>query len=1569
MKKERVLMRKRRILLLALLLALMGCMLTLFSCKGEECVHTFSSEWTSDGTHHWHAATCEHTDQKSGVASHEWGEGEVTTLPTETAAGERTYTCAVCGKTKTEAIEALGHQHTFADTLSHDAGGHYYAATCGHDVKKDYTAHSTSPTVTEPTCTEAGYTTHTCACGYSYQDTPISALDHNFVIASSNGDGTHNLVCANDASHTSGEECSYQANVVTPACTTGGYTTHTCPCGDSYTDEEHDPNGHQFAEVWSSNDAYHWYAALCEHNDQMDQYAPHNYNIFVSITAPTCTEDGYTTYACVCGKQEKRDIVTTDGHDYGEPIEVSRTLFDESCCKYAVIYTTSCAVCGDPQQTTQYTEVHVFYYEKEKGDACTVTGDFAVRKPTCKTEGIQHKHCSSPACQYYSTYAELVFYEDHDAHVWDDGVENGNVITYTCTEEQCDKTKNTAVVSGNTADISGGQVDEVAIGETTINMNQTMKETLTKGEGEVTITAGVTEDEDAKKAILEGYGFTLDDIGSKPIYSFTVSGADEEDFGEGGKATITIPYTLEGDDDRYNIIVFYISNGKLIAIEADYWEDAEGKGFATFKTEHFSDYVPTSVRAEELCELFGEHSADLHVVAPTCTTGGHTVCLRCNKVIATTEALGHTWLSTVVEKNTCSTNGKMNHTCALCDTAYDTVIAATGHYYVQESVTAASCQSEGRTVHGCIYCEDTYTETKPQLAHRYTVKTVAPTCTERGYTQKSCVVCGDVQTSYTAPLGHDLGTAWESAEEGHYHTCLTCGARGEVISHVAGAEATEEHAQLCTVCEYVLVPQLTHQHKNMTHFEGHAASCTESGNKAYYVCACGKWFLDASATQLITDHTTVILDATGHTNEVIPYTAPGCETPGNTAGVKCAVCDKLLRGNIEIAPTGHDYRQEITKPTCVAGGYTVFTCACGDTYRGNETAPLGHRYTSEITLPDCTNGGFTTYTCLYCEEGSEGHTFVDDMIPALGHAFSASFVSDSENHWHVCARCEAKDGFGVHVKDHESATEQHGVNCEICGYEIEKIKDHAHAPARVVAAEVAGCTTAGKITHYICLCGEWFFDEACTQQIRDRTAVIVPATGHSLNYHEQINATCYAAGTTAGYSCTNCSYTGGRVVIPMTDHNFNTPVRYDKDGHWHKCLTCNVTDEKQAHTYDERVTEPTCTAPGYTEFSCACGYEYVGAHTAAAGHKFGEPAANYDGTHTRVCAVDPRHRETVDCEYVDTVVEATCNERGYTLHTCECSYNYKDTYVGVKGHAFGAWTPNGDGTHTRVCANDAGHTEKKDCTYQTEVTAPTCTEQGYTTYTCECGHSYKDNYTAALNHAFGKWTPNGDGTHTRVCANDAGHTEKKDCTYQTEVSAPTCTEQGYTTYMCECGHSYKDNYTAALNHAFGKWTPNGDGTHTRVCANNAGHTETKNCVYVGGVCGDCGYKNGTDAHGRNVLALEKVYNEESKCYYLSVTLKGADLAGILFRVNAPFAFAEAQCLDGATYRIDGGNVYYVFSSGENYTPDLIRILALLPNDAEKDFDLLDCTLEVIEIYRFAENGSLVVPDFTVTYVQ
>ncbi len=75
----------------------------------------------------------------------------------------------------------------------------------------------------------------------------------------------------------------YIAHVTAPTCTTRGYTTYTCACGDTYIDDYVNAKGHSYA---------------------------------ATVTQPTCTAQGYTTHACACGDTYINDYVNAKGHSY-----------------------------------------------------------------------------------------------------------------------------------------------------------------------------------------------------------------------------------------------------------------------------------------------------------------------------------------------------------------------------------------------------------------------------------------------------------------------------------------------------------------------------------------------------------------------------------------------------------------------------------------------------------------------------------------------------------------------------------------------------------------------------------------------------------------------------------------------------------------------------------------------------------------------------------------------------------------------------------------------------------------------------------------------------------------------------------------------------------------------------------------------------------------------------------------------------------------------------------------------------------------------------------------------------
>lgn len=148
------------------------------------------------------------------------------------------------------------------------------------------------------------------------------------------------------------------------------------------------------------------------------------------------------------------------------------------------------------------------------------------------------------------------------------------------------------------------------------------------------------------------------------------------------------------------------------------------------------------------------------------------------------------------------------------------------------------------------------------------------------------------------------------------------------------------------------------------------------------------------------------------------------------------------------------------------------------------------------------------------------------------------------------------------------------------------------------------------------------------------------------------------------------------------------------------------------------------------------------------------------------------------------------------------------------------------GNHGLLAANIHYNYVSHTHSYKDVVTAPTCTEKGYTTHTCACGDSYVDAYVDALGHAWdnGKVTKEPTETETGVktfTCTRCGETRTETMpviphvhSYKDVVTAPTCTAKGYTTHTCACGDSYVDTYTDALGHAWDEGKVTKEATET-----------------------------------------------------------------------------------------------------------------------------------------------------------
>ena len=308
----------------------------------------------------------------------------------------------------------------------------------------------------------------------------------------------------------------------------------------------------------------------------------------------------------------------------------------------------------------------------------------------------------------------------------------------------------------------------------------------------------------------------------------------------------------------------------------------------------------------------------------------------------------------------------------------------------------------------------------------------------------------------------------------------------------------------------------------------------------------------------------------------------------------------------------------------------------------------------------------------------------------------------------------------------------------------------------------------------------------CGEKAAD-SALHTPVTDAS------VAPTCTATGLTEGSHCSVCS----------------------------TVLVAQTTVPALGHNHEAAVTAPTCTEAGYTTYTCHCGDTYVADTVPALGHTpMTDPAVAptctetgfTEGSHCLVCKEVLVAQEVVGtkghsdensdytCDICETdlctnhseevipAVAPTCTETGLTegkkCSICGDMILVQETVPAI-GH-----TPVTDASVAPTCTA-TGLTEGSHCSvcstvlvaqttvpalghnHEAAVTAPTCTEAGYTTYTCHCGDTYVADTVSALGH-----------THVAT------------------VTAPTCTEAGYTTYTCHCGDTYVADTVSALGHSY-----------------------------------------------------------------------------------------------------------------------------------------------------------------------
>ena len=250
-----------------------------------------------------------------------------------------------------------------------------------------------------------------------------------------------------------------------------------------------------------------------------------------------------------------------------------------------------------------------------------------------------------------------------------------------------------------------------------------------------------------------------------------------------------------------------------------------------------------------------------------------------------------------------------------------------------------------------------------------------------------------------------------------------------------------------------------------------------------------------------------------------------------------------------------------------------------------------------------------------------------------------------------------------------------------------------------------------------------------------------------------------------------------------------------------------------------------------------------------------------------------------------------------------------------------------------------GHTLTKHDAVDATCTAPGNVEYWHCSV---CGKNFSDSAgkgelteitSPALNHNWGAWTSNDNGTHTRTCQRDSRHTETENCS----GGSATCTNAAICT---SCGGSYGKK----LGHDWGEWKNTGNARqHTRTCQRDQSHTETAahtpgtpaNCT-TPQTCTACGYEitpannnhdwnawesngNGTHTH---ICKNDSSHTETTNCSGGSATCEAqavCDVCHMVYGELAPHTLTHTPAVDATC--TTPGNVEYWHCSvcGKNFS--------------------------------------------------
>ena len=1392
-------------------------------------------------------------------------------------AGEK---CSECDYTTQTVIPALGHINKSVEYVAAtcEKGGYikYVCERCtassqtilealGHEVSDTWTV------VKAPTCEEQGEQAKYCTrCNTVRETSTLEPTGHlettDVVIAPTHTtQGYTNVVCntckkiiaTKDIVDPVAHTWSAWTTDREASCTADGLRSQTCSCGAQRVETIPAIGGHTWDEETLGYNAFkHWQVcSVC--GEASTSLTDHIWENGVCECGYACTHV-WTQATCLVPA-----TCSVCGVASGNKAEHTYVYVD--CTSDG-----SCRVCGTPTSPKGHTPVEDAAVEATcdrkgltKGSHCSVCGEVIVAQKTVNPKG--HSFGADDVCTICGTAKPVGAVTCE--HYYDD-----------CEDTTCNKCGESRTAPGHVLKILAGKAptcteDGLTIGYQCVSCDKiTTEQTVIPSQGcsvrHYKVDATCTEDgseydicdkcgtkTNENSIPAKGHDFVVIDVAStctKLGYTTetctrcgnTKGIVDKTEYAAHtpGEWIVESSASCTAEGSKYQICAVCMEKiGESVEIPMTGHNETVKITPATCTTDKVTTYTCTVCGNERTVTDEGSstgHTEGGYVVVSqsTCSTTGtrYMSCKTCGAMMGEIEIVPrkpHNYVASITKEPTCYETGEKTWQCTACPDFYidETPVPMVAHtpgvwvidfdatcevagsksitctvlgcnaVIAEEEIPATGHNYVGRidggyVVYTCTNCSDSYSEEYEEEAHicaasgSYRV-TTKPTCTLSGEKYAVCICGADVGEAITIPAtGHSTYTVEKSA------TCQTPGYRKEICS-VCGETVSTRTLDLtsCVAGGWIVT----------------SATCELEGNK-YQVCLyCGR---EISGTE-------VSIPAIGH-SYIYVVTAPTCSDAGYTT-VSCASCNYTEITNNTAALEHTSGGWQITKPaTCLEAGTKDEICAlCGTIMTADQPInPIGHNTVSVITPATCTEHGYKTTTCVNC-----GDVTVDQTAQANGHTESA-WITDT------LATCQAG---GV----------EHTV-CTVCGERVSSRDTNAlNHNYEVIAVVPSSCVTKtqGYTVRMCTLCTDIqnsdFTEYQHTWESEDDTACdvcgfvrntesecehvysydcdatcnicgAVREASHNIDIIPAQSATCTSTGLTEGKRCTICGQIiESQKVTPMTAHTYDNACDAD-------CNVCGATRTPSAHKYDN-ACDTDCNV---------CGAIRTIEHT-------------YDNACDAVCNVCGATRIPSDHVY-SNACDADCNVCGATRVPSAHVYdNCYDTECNECGHTrpvthnFGDDNVCDDCGYTVSCAHSYDDCTDTTCNKCGEVreapghtvgTAATCTAAAKCAV---CKKSFGDPAGHRPNIPAPTCTQNQICTVcNRTLAQRTGHT------YTHTVTAPTCTEQGYTTHTCSnCGDTYKDTYTDAKGHTLITL-----GAVAATCQ-KTGLTEGKKCSVCGTV--------------------------------------------------------------------------------------------------------------------------------------